>query len=106
MMETTIPQRVQVANASEIPVGARKLVTAGGVQVALFNVEGVIYAVNNHCPHRGGPLIRGHADGLGIKCPMHGWRYDLRTGASDRPATATVYPVITDGDAIFIDIGA
>ena len=80
------------------------LVTVDGTEVALFNVDGVLYAINNRCPHRNGPLIRGYVDGRSIKCPMHGWRYDLATGRSERPATATVYSVSNDSDGIFIDI--
>jgi len=82
------------------------LVTAAEREIALFNVEGVLYAINNRCPHKSGPLIRGYLDGCAIKCPMHGWRYDLATGESERPATATVYPVIVEGDGVFIEIAA
>jgi nitrite reductase (NADH) small subunit len=96
--------RIRVAAADEIPVGGRKLVRAGGREVALFNVDGVIYAIDNRCPHRNGPLIRGYLDGLGIKCPMHGWRYELATGESERPARATVYPVTATPDGVFIDV--
>jgi nitrite reductase/ring-hydroxylating ferredoxin subunit len=99
-------QRVRVADAGDVPIGGRMLVTAAGREIALFNVDGVVYAINNRCPHKSGPLIRGYIDGCGIKCPMHGWRYDLATGESERPATATVYPVIVEGDGVFIEIDA
>lgn len=95
-------RRIRVADVGSIPDGERKLVIVCGTEVALFNVDGMIYAINNRCPHRNGPLIRGYIDGRGIKCPMHGWRYDLATGQSERPAKATVYPVSTEGDGIFI----
>jgi len=82
-----------------LPPGARKLVRLNTLEIALFNLEGSIYAIKNRCPHRSGPLIRGFIDPTGgIKCPMHGWRFDLRDGSSERPAQATVYPVkIVDG---------
>lgn len=99
-------RQVRVADAADVPAGERKLVTVEGVEVALFNVAGTVYAINNRCPHRNGPLIRGFIDGDGIKCPMHGWRYDLATGQSERPATATVYAVTVREDGIFIELPA
>jgi nitrite reductase/ring-hydroxylating ferredoxin subunit len=102
----TMTRRVRVAEAVDVPYGSRKLVTAAGREIALFNVDGVIYAIDNRCPHKSGPLIRGYIDGRGIKCPMHGWRYDLATGHSERPATATVYAVTVEDGGVFIDIDA
>ena len=65
----------------ELPPGGRKLVKLHNIDIALFNIQGVIYAIKNRCPHRSGPLIRGFIDLTGgIKCPMHGWRFDLREG--------------------------
>lgn len=104
MTQTTPPRRVRLGDAGSISDGERKLVVVDGTEVALFNVDGVIYAINNRCPHRNGPLICGYIDGRGIKCPMHGWRYDLATGESERPAKATVYPVDVAGAGIFITI--
>jgi nitrite reductase (NADH) small subunit len=96
--------RVRVAEAADVPSGSRKLVTTAGREIALFNVNGVIYAINNRCPHKSGPLIRGYVSGRSITCPMHGWRYDLATGESERPATATVYPVTVEAGGVFIDM--
>lgn len=81
-----------VCQVDELPPGERKLVTVNGVEIALFNIDGAVFAINNRCPHRKGPLIRGYIDSeSGIKCPMHGWRFDLRTGQSRRPTQATTY---------------
>jgi len=80
-----------------------RLVEVGTTEIALFLVDGRVYAVNNRCPHRGGPLIRGFVEaGPAIRCPMHGWRYDLATGASDRPARAMVYEVQVEGDEVAV----
>ena len=89
----------EICRFDELSASSRKLVKIDGIEIALFNVDGLIYAIKNRCPHRGGPLIRGFIDPTGgIKCPMHGWRFDLRDGSSERPAKATVYPVkIEDG---------
>ncbi len=48
--------------------------------VALFNVDGEILALNNTCPHAGGPLGEGTLDGEFVECPWHGWEFNVRTG--------------------------
>jgi len=100
-----------LAKVAEVPDGERKLVQVNGVSVALFHHEGRFYALNNACPHRQGPLIRGtleqSAEGgrCFIRCPMHGWRFDLATGDSHgRPGNATVYPLIRQDDELYITL--
>ena len=96
-----------VCGSSDLPVGARRLVEVADVEIALFNIGGSIFAINNRCPHRKGPLIRGYTDEEGgIKCPMHGWRFDLRTGQSNRPAHAQVYETKTERNTVFVAIPA
>lgn len=93
-----------------VPPGARQLVSVGGVEIAVFNVDGRIYALDNVCPHRGGPLIRGTIQpsprGPVLRCPMHGWPFDLATGVSVRPGRATVYPARLRDGVIEIEIEA
>ncbi len=94
---------VAVARLADLGERGRTVVQVGEVEIALFRVAERVYAIQNRCPHRNGPLIRGFLDdGPGIRCPMHGWRYDLATGDCDRPAKATVYPVRVDGEEIAI----
>ena len=90
---------LRACSVDELPPDSRKLVKLQNIEIALFNLKGEIYAIKNRCPHRSGPLIRGFIDpDGGIKCPMHGWRFDLRDGSSERPAQATVYATkIADG---------
>jgi 3-phenylpropionate/trans-cinnamate dioxygenase ferredoxin subunit len=90
---------LEACHCHELPPGSRKLVKLNGIEIALFNIGGSVYAIKNRCPHRSGPLIRGFTDEAGgVKCPMHGWRFDLKDGRSERPARATVYPVkVTNG---------
>jgi nitrite reductase/ring-hydroxylating ferredoxin subunit len=97
---------VRVTQQENIPPREGRPELIAGREIALFNVDGVIYAIDNRCPHKSGPLIRGYIDGRGIKCPMHGWRYDLATGHSERPATATVYAVTVEDGGVFVDIDA
>ena len=71
-----------------------------GKEVALFNVEGRLYAVGNRCPHRSGPLVQGKVETVpetgkpAVRCPIHGWLFDLKTGAClTRPsACIPTYP--------------
>jgi nitrite reductase (NADH) small subunit len=94
---------VAVARLDDLGERGRTVVQAGGTEIALFRVADRVYAIQSRCPHRDGPLVRGFVDdGPGIRCPMHGWRYDLVTGESDRPAKATVYPVRVDGEEISV----
>jgi nitrite reductase/ring-hydroxylating ferredoxin subunit len=88
---------------NELPPGGRKLIKLNGIDIALFNIGGTVFAIKNRCPHRSGPLIRGFTDDAGgIKCPMHGWRFDLRNGSSERPAQATVYPVKVEANTLYL----
>ena len=92
-----------VCQADELLPGERNLVTLDGVEIALFNIDRAVFAINNRCPHRKGPLIRGYTDSAGgIKCPMHGWRFDLRTGQSQRPAQAMTYRTKIEDGTVYL----
>jgi 3-phenylpropionate/trans-cinnamate dioxygenase ferredoxin subunit len=87
-----------VAAVSEIPPGTRKLVTIKGRSLAVFNLKGEFFGLFNRCPHQGGSLCEGvitslleseepgdykvSREGEIIKCPWHGWEFDIRTGQS------------------------
>jgi len=71
---------VTVAAVNEIPPGSGKTVDVNGVRIALFNVNGTFYAVDNTCPHAGGPLGEGYLTGAIVECPWHGWAFDVKTG--------------------------
>ena len=71
---------VKVATRSEIPPGGKKLVEVDGRPIAVFNVGGSFYAIDDVCTHDGGPLAEGDLIGDQIRCPRHGARFDLRTG--------------------------
>ena len=75
-------ERYRIASRSEIAPGTGKVVVAGGRVLALFNVVGEFFAVDNSCPHRGGPLGEGHLTGKIVTCPWHGWQFDLASGVS------------------------
>jgi nitrite reductase/ring-hydroxylating ferredoxin subunit len=81
---------IKVAEATELKPGESKVVMAGERELALFNVAGKFYAVDNICPHRGGPLGEGILDDSVVTCPWHGWKFDVTTGISPVVKTAKV----------------
>jgi nitrite reductase (NADH) small subunit len=92
---------VTVARFDEVPPGRAVVVRAGERELALFNVDGELYATQNQCLHLGGPLGDGRLDGCVVSCPWHGWQYDVRTGENefDRAlALETFAVVVEDGD--------
>ena len=87
-----------VASVAEIAPGTSRLVTARGREIGIFNVGGKFYALANRCPHKGGPLCHGRITGLTqsggpgdyhlvrngefLRCPWHGWEFEIATGQS------------------------
>ncbi len=95
-----------VANIQEIPPGQAKKIKVGGRDVALFNVDGTFYAIDDTCPHRGGPLSEGELEGQEVTCPWHGARFNLTTGAHlcpPAPRGVTAYKVQVVGNDVQID---
>src|SRR5579864_2742631 len=76
MMSRQIP----VGSADELAPGQRKLAFIDGRSIALFNIEGEYYAVENSCPHNGASLAGGQLEGRLLRCPAHGLRFDVATG--------------------------
>jgi nitrite reductase/ring-hydroxylating ferredoxin subunit len=97
---------VDVATLSDLPPGACLSVEASGVLIALFNVEGRIFATANTCPHAGGPLGEGLLHGEVVECPWHGWRFNVRTGVRPENPDFTVptYEVQIEGDRIRVAV--
>ena len=87
-----------IGTIDEIPPGTRKIVEIGGRSIGVFNVNGEFFALRNRCPHQGGPLCLGNLSGLTesplpgeyhltrdgemVRCPWHGWEFDVKTGQS------------------------
>jgi len=99
-------RRVKVAAVGDLAAGEGKVVEVEGKTLALFNVDGVYYAINNSCAHRGGPLGEGELDGRVVTCPWHAWRWDVTTGANiNNPAVEVAcYPVRVERGMIFVEL--
>jgi nitrite reductase (NADH) small subunit/3-phenylpropionate/trans-cinnamate dioxygenase ferredoxin subunit len=99
---------VKIGSVGEVPAGSGTVVKAGSKLLALFNVDGSYYAIDNGCPHRGGPLGEGDLDGRAVTCPWHAWSWDVTTGANvNNPAVKVAcYPVTVRDGAILVDLAA
>ena len=105
-----------VAKKEEIPPGQAIAVEVNGKRIAIFNVDGTFYAIDDTCTHRGGPLSEGDVEKsrLEVTCPWHGAVYDLRTGqardegpymrGASEAAHLKSYKVEVDGSDLKIDV--
>jgi len=98
--------RERVATLADVPAGTLRVVACDGRSLALANVEGALYAIDNVCTHDNGPLGEGTLRGARIVCPRHGAAFDARSGrVLTLPAVRSVraYPVTVEGDTIYVD---
>jgi len=95
-----------------LPVGAvadgkpATVSTATGLAIAVFLIDGAYFAIANACPHRGAPLALGLIDEGGIICPLHHFKFDLKTGRCRLPRdlAARTFAVARDGDSLVITV--
>lgn len=101
-----MPSFVRVAAVADVPVGKTRLVMVADKMIALCNVGGTFYALDNFCLHRGGPLSEGHLDGEKIECPWHGWQFNVRTGGVvvSPDMKVDTYEVKVEGDDVLIAV--
>jgi len=97
---------VKVATKSEIVPGSAKKIEVNGKEVALFNIDGNFYAVDETCSHRGGPLSEGSVEEKVVTCPWHGWQYDVTTGAclTNPSVSQNKYDVKVEGNDILVSV--
>ena len=99
---------VCLARTGEVAEGAPKIVLVEGREIVLFNLGGLFYAMDNTCPHRGGPLAQGYVENGVVTCPWHAWQFNIATGAClTVPASRQhIYKVRTEGDEILVELPA
>jgi NAD(P)H-dependent nitrite reductase small subunit len=100
-------KRMKVAAVADVPEGEGRVIEAGELTLALFNVDGRFFAIDNRCVHRGGPLGEGSLEEQVVMCPWHGWRFDVTTGANvNNPAVKVAcFPVSVEDGAVYVDLG-
>jgi nitrite reductase/ring-hydroxylating ferredoxin subunit len=98
---------VRVASVRDVPMGTGKVVQAGSKTLALFNVGGTFYALDNRCTHMGGPLGEGAVEGDEVTCPWHKSVFNIITGEVIKPPArrpVATFHVHVKGDEVFVDI--
>ena len=98
---------VKVAKLADVPEGTVRVRRVGDREIALCNVDGEIYAIDNVCTHDEGSLDQGELDGCEVECPRHGARFDVRNGkAVEGPAILPVdtFDVRVEGDSIEVGL--
>jgi NAD(P)H-dependent nitrite reductase small subunit len=72
---------VTIGKTEDLPIGRSATIQLeDGSEIALFNLNGNFYAIENFCPHRGNPLADSRVYGETVECDLHGWEFDLKTG--------------------------
>jgi nitrite reductase (NADH) small subunit len=99
-----MPEYVTVARASALPAGMGTVVTVNGQEIAVFNVQGTFYALDNRCPHQDYPLGMSPIFDNLVICIGHAWRFDIKTGEcySVPGVYVRTYEVIVEGDEVKI----
>ncbi len=100
---------IDVASAEDVPEDDVIGIDIAGKSIALYQVEGEIYATDNLCTHGNARLCDGFLEGHEIECPLHQGKFDIRNGkAMCAPLTEDVriYPVKIDGSRVFVDLAA
>lgn len=98
---------VKVATTNELVSGQSKWVEVEGKAIALFNLEGAFHAIDDTCPHRGGPLSEGPVDEDVVTCPWHGSRFNIKSGDVLAPPARTgvsTYRVRVSGSDIELEV--
>lgn len=90
------------------PLGAR-VVRHGNLDIAVFRTaDDVVFALEDRCPHKGGPLSQGIVHGRKVTCPLHAWNIELDTGCAVAPdvGCAREFPVKVEGGRVWLDLSA
>ena len=96
----------KVLDTGELPEGMVRPVTCHRATVCMTHFEGTYTALDNRCPHQGGPLGEGSIENGWLRCPWHGWEFDLETGdmVADRKFRLKKYDVAEKDDGIYVTL--
>ncbi len=102
-----MPEYVKVAVTDDIAPNQGKLVEVQGKKIALFNLAGKYYAIDNTCTHRGGPLAEGELEGDEVTCPWHGAKFKITSGAvlsPPAPQGVKSFPIRVAGNDLEVEL--
>ncbi|WP_324779300.1 nitrite reductase small subunit NirD [Thiobacillus sedimenti] len=100
---------IDILDVSDIPRQGARVVRHGMVDVAVFRTaDDAVFALEDRCPHKGGPLSQGIVHGRRVACPMHNWNVALDTGCALAPdeGCARALPVRVEAGRVWLDVGA
>lgn len=101
---------IRVTTTDSIPQREGRVVALAGLELAIFNLGDRYLAVENRCPHQGGPLADGIVSGRVVVCPLHAWRVRLDTGEVDRPgggaACVRTFATRVEGEIVLVQLPA
>jgi len=100
---------VRVTSCDNIPPREGRAVSVAGREIAIFNLGDRFLAIDNRCPHKGGPLSDGIITGTSVVCPLHTWKISLVDGRVERPAApgddgVTTYPVRIESGVVVVGV--
>jgi nitrite reductase/ring-hydroxylating ferredoxin subunit len=98
---------VKIAETTDVAAGTGKVVEGEGRSIALFNVAGTFYAIDNTCTHEGGPLGEGELAGEVVTCPWHNTEFNVKTGEALGPLTddgVRSFPVKVQGNVVLVEL--
>lgn len=99
---------IEIGRLKDIPVQGAREVEAGDVTIAVFRTQDDrVFALDNRCPHKGGPLSEGIVHGTSVTCPLHNWTLSLESGVALGPdeGCARTYAVRVENGAVFLALG-
>jgi nitrite reductase (NADH) small subunit len=101
---------VRITACGNIPPREGRAAVVGDREIAIFNIGDGFLAVDNRCPHNGGPLADGIVAGGAVVCPLHSWKISLHTGSVERPPGLGVcvrsYPTRVEDGIVLVELPA
>lgn len=107
-MSENAPRWIRVTACDGIPPREGRAALIGNREIAIFNLGDKFLALDNRCPHEGGPLCDGIVAGDAVVCPLHAWKVGLHTGAVERPKNQTAcvrtYPTRVEAGVVLVEL--
>jgi nitrite reductase/ring-hydroxylating ferredoxin subunit len=103
-----MPSRVELCKVEDVGVGEVRKIEAGGLTLAVYNLDGLFYATDDACTHGPGSLSEGFVDGDTIECNFHQGVFDIRTGECVRPpcmVPVRTYRTIVEAGKVYVEVG-
>jgi 3-phenylpropionate/trans-cinnamate dioxygenase ferredoxin subunit len=97
---------VKIAEVDDVPIGAGRAFAIEGSSIAVFNVDGKLYAIDDSCPHQGSSLATGRLDGCIVTCRSHGMKINV-TGGKEQPGVglnAQSFPLELRADGVYVGL--